>query len=238
MTDDSDDEEVVRAASTTDTPIDESEVGGGGGGDPDGFGGGSGGHGASEHELTGSGHGGGGPPADASAPPETHAPGDRVTVDLQDRVADIEERMAEIEHEAAPLDRDSQAYREQAEAYEELDHAKGLIEQAIEQWGGSAFTIVKFNAGRDAQVNDRIRQELSEAGVEDPAARFDAIKNQTVQVGVVDSPPNTPGAVTSWPTPVREYLYQQLNNLNSYGSTDLADFSLSRALDARDSGPN
>lgn len=233
MTDDSatdGDEETVRAASTTDTPIDESPLADDprNGDAPTGFGGSSSAAGTSSTSTSRS----------ASDTTGSHAPGDRVRVDLQDRVAEIDERMAEIEREAAGLDRDSQAYLEEAEAYEELTHAKEQIEDAIAAWGGSEFAIVKFNAGRDAQVNDRILADMSQSGTEDPATRFNAIKQHTVQVGVVDSPPNTPGNVAEFPTPVREFLYQKLNNLNSYGSTDLQDFSLSRALDDRDSAPN
>jgi hypothetical protein len=212
------DEDTVRAATTTDTPRADSDVAKAGDDTAPT---------TNEDGLR-----------DAPPTTDTHRPGDRVTVDLQDRVDEIGARMADIQRAARDLDQTSAEYREHAEEYEELAHAKEQLEWAIGEWGGSKFTIVKFDAGRDAQVNNLIRQEMDAEGVDDPAVQFDTIKQYTVQVGVVESPPQTPGRVAEFPIPVREFLYEKCNNLNRYGEVDLADFSLSAALNEAASEPN
>lgn len=178
---------------------------------------------------------------------------DRVTVDLEDRIAEIREEMDRIEREAHATkeknsddstnadgggEDDGPTLVELAETYQELEHAIDLIEGDIAEFGGSEFTIKKFRAGETGQVNDLVLQDTISDGLDDPRAKFNARKIRTVQVGVTEAPPDTPDNPRVFSTPTLEFLYQRIDNFNSYGEASLSDFSLFQRLADAGEPPN
>lgn len=187
---------------------------------------------------------------------------DRITVDLQDRIDEIAEEMDRIEREARAIrdgnskcssnsgdggkddeggdggEDDGPTLIELAKSYQELEHAIELIEADIKEFGGSEFAIKKFRAGETGQVNDLVLQDTISDGLDDPRAKFNARKIRTVQVGVTDTPPDTPDSPRVFNTPTLEFLYQRIDNFNSYGEASLSDFSLFQRLDGAGEQPN
>lgn len=155
----------------------------------------------------------------------------RVTVDLEDRIDEIEEQMAELEAQSEEVDQDSAEYVDIAEQYEELEHAVELLEADIERFGGSEFTLKKMKAGEIGQVNDLVLADTVRDDLEDPRTKQSAREMRTIQVGVVDSPPDTPDKPTAFEPPTHKYLYNCIDNLNRFGEVSLDDFSLSSASD-------
>lgn len=160
---------------------------------------------------------------------------DRITVDLEDRIREIDEAMADIRSEAADpdVDRHSEKGQELAEEYEQLERAKQRLERDIERFGGSEWVIKRFRFGEVNQVNDMVLSDTIDDDQEDPRKKFSARKARTIQVGVVEAPPNAPADLEprSLEPPTGEYLYQCIDNLNEYGEVTLSDFSLWNELD-------
>jgi hypothetical protein len=138
------------------------------------------------------------------------------------------------------LDETDEAFRSYAEEYEELKHAKTQLEDAIDEWGGSEFRIKHFTGGDDARVNDLVRQDAIKDKQEDARANFGSLKINTIQVGVTSTPPHAPDNARAFPTPVRAFLYEKIENLNRFGDADvgLEDFSLSEAVSDDASAPS
>jgi flagellar motility protein MotE (MotC chaperone) len=192
----------------------------------------------------------------------THEAGDRVTIDLQDALEEKASAQQDIKQQAERLKQELQSARENlqalpddddevstlrariqdirvevqecAERYETLEHEREQIAAKIDQWGGAEFTLKKFGSGETTRVNNLLLEELSRDQLDDAAARAESMKSYSVQVGVVSCPPNTPGDVAPWPTVIRDWVYERLNNLNRYGDTDLTDFSLWEEIGAPD----
>lgn len=164
------------------------------------------------------------------------------TIDVQDRLDEINQRLEDlrgeigrVESEAEDVDEDSDEwvelddqYRELRAAEQELLHAREEVSTAIEQWGGSEFEIAKFDAGRQAERNDLVTHDMLENQSDRPEANLGASKLRTVQVGLVSTPPESPGHPSEYPPPIFEFIYDRIENYNTYGDSEvsLEDFSL------------
>lgn len=156
-----------------------------------------------------------------------------MTIDAADRVAEIEDRMAELEAEAVDVEAGSDEDRELSEEYKELEHARDELEARFEAWGGSAFTIKKLGYADEGHIDDLVRSDMLRDREEDPRAKLSAFKLRTIQVGVVETPPECPEDPShpSFPPALGEWLYERIDHFNRFGETSLEDFSLSRRLD-------
>lgn len=110
--------------------------------------------------------------------------------------------------------------------HRELANDRDTITSKVDDWGGSEFTVTEFTAGREATRNKEWMQDLMNEDIQDPRAGIDSFQLRTIQVGVVSSPPETPDKPQQWPPIIAEYVYEHINNLNTYGEADIEDFSV------------
>lgn len=108
----------------------------------------------------------------------------------------------------------------------ELERARDRIEGETKRWGGSEVTIKEFSYGDQGMRNDLVRGDMAQKEHDDPVANLSAQKLRTVQVGTKQLPPDAPNDPKQFEPPVGEYLYECIDNLNTYGEVSLPDFSL------------
>lgn len=147
---------------------------------------------------------------------------------------DLEERLESLREEYDDLEEE---YRQVKSEEKELEHARDWTQETLEEWGGSEFTIQKFDAGRQGQRNDLLRGDMLQNEYDQPEANASANRLRTVQVGVVGTPPNCDDAPAEFPPPIFDELHQAVENFNSYGDPDMdvSDFSLSTTRSKNDS---
>lgn len=100
------------------------------------------------------------------------------------------------------------------------------VQSCIDEWGGSEITISEFDAGRQATRNKEFMQDLQNQGINDARVGIDSLQLRTVQVGVVEAPPETPAKPQEWPPHVAEWVYERIDNLNTYGEESIEDFTV------------
>lgn len=162
----------------------------------------------------------------------------RITVDLQDRIDEIDEAIDHLEdaRDAIEAGDDEKADElldgwgaeptEEAvtDSKNEIEHSRDLLEADVQRFGGSEFTVKKFRAGEVAEVNDLVVADTLADGHDDPRSKLHARKLYTIQVGVTETPPDTPDEPARFEPPTTEYLFQCIDNLNTYGKVSLDDF--------------
>lgn len=169
----------------------------------------------------------------------------RATIDLQDRIDDIEQAIgglelaldvlrgdatesdlpdgADPEELLADYDADP-AEADVKDSIRRLKHSRDLLQADVQRFGGSEFTIKKFRAGETTRVNDLVLQDTLDSNSSDPRSKLNARKLRTIQIGVTETPPEAPDKPDAFETPTMEFLYQRIDNLNTYGEVTLEDF--------------
>lgn len=168
---------------------------------------------------------------------------ERVTLNLNDRIEEIEDRVADlrdeqdaIEDEAADVDSDEELaalreeYRDLERDIRALENTAETMEQKVDEWGGSEFVIEEFSFGDQANANDLVLQDMNREGKQAVEEAYNARKIRIVQVGVQQTPPNAPDHPNQYPPAVGEWLYESIEELNTYGEVGLNDFSLPSTL--------
>lgn len=113
------------------------------------------------------------------------------------------------------------------EAEAELENARDDLQDDIEDWGGSEFEIVKFDAGRQGQRNDLVAGDMARSRDDSPEANQSAARLRTVQVGITSMPPDCPDNPRKFSAPSFNYLHGRIENLNTYGDPEgVEDFQL------------
>jgi len=173
--------------------------------------------------------------------------GQTITIDLKDRQREIEAELDRLDagpgevYDIGDLDLDADTWDDldddQRETLagrledrrRELERVHDTIEQKIAEWDGSTFEIKEFMWGDQALRNDLVRGDAARSEYQTSEAQVGIKRLRTVQVGTVSTPPNAPDDPEKYPPVVGEWLYQAIEELNSYGEVRLGDFS--------DSGP-
>lgn len=163
------------------------------------------------------------------------------TVDLQDRVEEIddllagrEDDMAAIESEAADLAPGSEAFDELDEEYDQLQdavdtlqHARDVISDTIDEWGGSGLAIKELTFGDASFIQDEVMANANRTRREGIEANLGVYKLKTVETAVVSIPENAPDNANAWPPAVGEYVFEQIDALNTRGEAGTGNSSRS-----------
>lgn len=121
-------------------------------------------------------------------------------------------------------------YDQLKKAEKEFVNKRETITAKIDEWGsedvdGGAFTIQEFTAGQKFQRDDLVMGDANQR----QARSFDEVTNagklRTVQIGVKKKPPAAPDHPKEYPPVITDFLYQKINNLNTYGEVDVGHFS-------------
>lgn len=146
-----------------------------------------------------------------------------LTVDLHDRVEEIEGYREEIRQEAAeidPDDRGSAEAKQLEDEYEELGKSLDTLREKIEEYGGSEFEIKEGKWGDQGRINDRVRADTLNDGLDDPRAKEDALRIHTVQVLVCSTPPDAPTEAKEYPPVIGQFLWEKADAYNRLGDVD------------------
>lgn len=179
----------------------------------------------------------------------------KVTVDFQERLDELEERLDHVTAIEAFIDGDEEVdvnehldalgfdpidAEEWADVSDEAkdtlrtevndlrrryEHALKVGEDHVKKWSGSQFEIKELTWGDQAMRNDLATGDMLQSEYSDPRANQDAVKLRTVQVATVSTPPDAPDKPREYPPVVGEWLYEKIDNLNTYGEVTLDDFS-------------
>lgn len=167
----------------------------------------------------------------------------------QDRLPPVEDELAAVKAEAEDVRADegvgSDAWEELEQRFAELTARKDelevqatALERATEKWGGetgdAVFTIKELDFGEVGRAQYETTKKSAETDGDASAAGYHSSYYQTMvlRLGIQDSPaaaPDDPQDYTPWK--VAEYLYDQIDNLSTYGDrngegADLGNSSL------------
>lgn len=172
---------------------------------------------------------------------------------LQDRITELQEQDAELREEFAAgehasqqnLDDDEEAPAsvEDTEKYQDLNEefrkAKvklGAFEDALREWGGGGFQVKGLDFGELMRAKDQVQQASydvnSQTGQVDGVPRDGFYKTLVVKLGVEDAPAGAPDNLKRIPPQVGSFLYEEINQLTTWGGEDLENLSLAEANDS------
>lgn len=153
-------------------------------------------------------------------------------VDLEELVTSLEEDLEEIEDHAADLDSGSDEYQEYDELYGETAATLQEVKTAIDEYGGSAFTLRKPNAQKLGDVEDAVRAAVRQSkAAQDGVDKTSVYNHELVNQVVVKTPPDAPSEAGKYPLSIRQFLFNHADELTRYGDVSASDFSLSATLE-------
>lgn len=150
-------------------------------------------------------------------------------IDLQDEVDRLDDEIEDVLDEAEDLDTDSDEFEEQDVLYKALNTRQKQFEELVEE-RGAKFEIRELSFGEITHIRDDVLAHSEDA--QNP--REGLYKTQVLEKGVVDSPAGFSDDPRDWPPVVGEYVYEQIDALNSgVDEQSLGNFSLADDLQTK-----
>lgn len=152
-------------------------------------------------------------------------------VRLGDRVDEIEERIDELEARAEDVDRDTDEGQAIEREYKELHGKLQSFQKYLQKWDSGEFVVREFTFGQMMRTKDKVAEEsfqvkydTSGEGSVEGSTKQGLYKTQVLKMGTKSTPVGAPAA-EDLPYHVGEWLYDQIDNLNTFGDTDIGNLS-------------
>lgn len=163
------------------------------------------------------------------------------TIDISTETSRLSDEIDDVLEEAealqTPAGCESSTALESSDEYEELDIQfkalnvqKEKLEDSIDRMGGSEFEIQELSFGELMMVRDEV-MAVSDEG----SPREGLYQVKVLEQAVVSSPAECPDAPENWQPAVAEYVYDEVDAMNSGVSEEnLGQYSLADAMEEKD----
>lgn len=162
---------------------------------------------------------------------------------IEGELEDIRDRADDLRAECDPEDDGAPDSLEDHPDYDGLDAAhtnlaarKRGLEEALDDWGTGEFEAKELTYGELMRAKDQVNEKSYEmtAGGLDGVPRDGFYRIKVLELAVVDSPAEAPDDPANYPPQVGQWLYDEVDAMNTAPGGDLGNLSLGEALDSRE----